>query len=153
MTSRWAFASFIALVSFAACATTPSDCDFTKRNDLWLARTSGTWKAEVSYGFFRVLIFRKVGDAAMDTVCVDVLQVDEKSRSLSILRRDRLTGPGYSGNVVDVHFFSEGAGKTAVGIDILMKGMDGIALREVYVLATNSAPRRLVQAKFADPRP
>ncbi|MGH7926440.1 MAG: hypothetical protein ACREQV_01415 [Candidatus Binatia bacterium] len=138
------------LLGVTAGAAEASECRYSDRNDLWMAKTSGIWEAGERYGYFRVLVFRKIGDAAMDTVCVETLSVDESSQNLTVLRTDRLESPGYAGNVSDIHFFGSVKGGMAVGLDIQMRGMNNIVLRDVFVVYSNASPRRIVAAKFVD---
>jgi hypothetical protein len=117
---------------------------------LWMARTSGTWRSAGEYGYYRVLVQRRVGEAALDSVFFEVLVADKISGDLKVVRSVPIARPGYAGNVVDVDFFPRGDTEIAITLDIAMKGMDGLIQREVYLFGPTREPRLLVPAKYID---
>ena len=126
-------------------------CIATLDPGVWLAKTGGAWKQKERYGYLRVVVLRKGIEHATDWVQVQILEVDDKAN----LTRSRacvdLEAPGLKGYVKDVSFTKIDDTHVAVGLDVEMKAMNGVVLRDVFVIdAKAAAARRVVEAKSVE---
>ena len=117
---------------------------------LWMARTAGTWKVGSDYGFYRVAVYRLTGDHASDTVEVHIIKSGPDGDAKEVVKTVPLEVPGYQGYVKDITFTKINERMMAVSLDIEMKAMEGIVLREVYLVTPDGKVRNLVIAKYQD---
>lgn len=121
---------------------------------LWLAKTSGTWKENGKYGRYRVMVYRNPGEAhAWDSVFVDILEHRDsagRGHVEKVRNSIELDVPGYRGYVRDVSFHRINAVTMAILFDIEMKGMEGLVLREIFLISPSGSTRKLVQAEWHD---
>lgn len=150
--------STTALLSLLAvfCVTCSSWADDPERKieHLWLAKTSGTWKENGMYGYYRVMVYRKLGEAhAWDSVFVDILEHQEskeRDHTKKLKKSIELDVPGYKGYIRDVSFHQINSVTMAILFDIEMKGMEGLVLREIFLISPSGDTRKLVQAEWHD---
>lgn len=118
---------------------------------VWMVKTSGTWKADGRFGYYRVVVSRKPGEAHnFDEVQVQLLE-QMKDGHRKVVKSILLDTPGYEGYVDDINFNNNVAGgKIAISIDVLMNAMDGITLRSVYLLSPDGTVKPLVKATYKD---
>jgi hypothetical protein len=130
-----------------ACSAGPEELDYS---NLWMSKTSGTWEIGKDYGYYRVLVTRKTGkDHAQDDVYVQIAKRTVDSNKIE--RTIKLDTPGYKGYVRDIELVNiSGANSVAVHIDIEMKAMDGIVLRDVYLVSPDGKVKTVVQSKYMD---
>jgi len=87
--------------------------------DVWLVRSSGTWQRSDSYGYYRAVLYRKVGEHAEDSVRVEILQAVDDATRLRLLREVSLPAPGYSGHVQDLVFGD--STETAISLTLVIE--------------------------------
>ena len=118
-------------------------------NNLWLAKSFGSWTEDEKSGYYRVMVYRAIGESShgFDSVFVDIL---ERGETRGIKNSVELDTPGYKGYVRDVSFKKINATTMAVLLDIEMKAMDGLVLREVFLVSPDGSSRKLVEAKYQD---
>jgi len=122
-----------------------------KDNYLWLAKTSGTWKADNgTYGYYRGMVYRRLGETgASDKVVIDILE--QKTSGERLLKKEVvLPSPGYAGYVEDIFFKKITEKIMAIQLDIEMNGMGGVVLREVYLISPAGIVKRITRAQYQD---
>jgi len=117
--------------------------------DVWLVRTLGSWTDAERWGYYRVIVSRQVGEHSTDTVKVQIIEAEE-GQPLETLRSILLASPGYQGYVEDVAITQIGDKSAAISLDIEMKAMSGIVLRDVYVVGIDGSVRQIAEAKARD---
>ena len=127
----------------AACLSATND-------EVWLAKTGGLWTQGDHYGHYRVLVLRKGIEHAIDQVQVQWLEADDKANVRHARTCINLESPGLKGYVTDVSFKKVDNNRTAIGIDIEMKAMYDVVLREVYLVSAKAEVRRVVEGKYVD---
>jgi len=119
-------------------------------NYLWLAKTSGSWTEKEKFGYYRGMVYRIPGESgSSDSVVIDVLEQSEAGKRI-VRNRVELDVPSYRGYVQDISFKKINATIMAILLDIEMNGMEGVVLREVFLISPNGKSRKLVQAKYQD---
>ena len=118
-------------------------------DDLWLAKTRGIWSEKGKYGYYRVMLYRMLGRShSADSVVVDILeQSGTESKKVRSIKLDLLE---YKGYVVDISLKQVNDTTMAVLLDIEMKAMYGLVLREIFLVSPDGNSRRLVEAKYQD---
>jgi hypothetical protein len=117
---------------------------------VWQAKTSGYWKANEKDGYYRVLVNREFGkEHSFDDVTVQILELT-KINKLKILKTVSLKTPGYKGYVRDISLKRLDDTRAAVSVDIEMKAMGGIVLREVHIVTINGKVNKVVDAVSKD---
>jgi hypothetical protein len=115
---------------------------------VWLVKTGGIWRQGDRYGHLRVVVQRKGIEHAIDWVQVQILESDDKAGEQRTRACLDLETPGLKGYVNDVTFTKIDDTHVAVGLDLEMKAMNGLALREIYVVDTRApAAKRVIEAK------
>lgn len=141
---------FVALqICFAQIACSSNDEAFDY-SDLWISKTSGTWESGKDYGYYRILVLRRPGkEHSQDDVYVQVVKRGENVNKIE--RTIKLDSPGYKGYVKDIELVNiEDINMVAVHMDIEMKAMNGIIMREIYLVSPSGKVKPLVQAKYMD---
>jgi hypothetical protein len=118
--------------------------------EVWMVKTSGTWKQGPRYGYYRALVLRKGIEHASDRVQVQFLEADDKAN----VRRPRgcvnLESPGLKGHVSDFSFKKVDDTHTLLSIDIDMKAMNDLTLRDVFLIDARGEARQIVDAKSVE---
>ena len=143
------FAGIVAVV-FSSCVSW-ADVEDNGDHYLWLAKSSGTWEAEEKYGFYRVMVYRRPGGAvSADKVVIDILESDDEN--LSVVKRGSidLDVPSYRGYIEGISLTTIDDQRMAVLLDIRMNGMNGMVLREAFLVSPNGAAKLLVEAEYQD---
>lgn len=117
---------------------------------LWMAKTAGTWKSGSDYGFYRVAVYRLTGEHASDTVEIQIVKAGSDGSAKEVIKTVTLESPGYQGYVQGISFTKINDQLMSISLDIEMKAMDGIVLREVYLVNPDGNVRNLVKAKYQD---
>lgn len=117
---------------------------------LWMAKTAGTWKSGSEYGFYRVAVYRLAGEHASDTVEIQIIKAGSDGSAKEVVKTVPLESPGYQGYVQEILFTKINDQLMSISLDIEMKGMEGIVLREVYLVNPDGNVRNLVKAKYQD---
>jgi hypothetical protein len=125
----------------------PAGCHPVASSDVWLSKTGGSWQDGAKYGYYRALAIRKGLEHATDWVQIQILEAHEKSNSVQPKLCADLDTPGLKGYVVDFVFSKLSDKRVALGIDIRMKSMHDIVLREVLLVDHDGKATRLVEAK------
>ena len=119
-------------------------------SDLWMTKTFGTWKNGTQQGYYRALVFRRVGEAHnFDEVVVQLLELEPNGHR-KLIKSIPIPSPGYRGYVVDVSFVRLDDARTAVAIDIEMSAMGEIVLRDVYIVSPKGRLKQVVVAGYKD---
>ena len=118
---------------------------FKVEGQVWLVKTSGTWKKEKEFGYYRVIVTRNAGEHSRDQAYVQIL-----NNKLEILKTVKLDTPGYKGYVKNVSFNNIGNVKIAISFEIEMKGMYGTTQMEIFVLNSEGVVETVVESKWQD---
>ena len=145
MRRRIALSVFL-MVLFASSFSWAAD----EYGDLWLAKSLGMWNQNTGeYVKIRVMVYRKRGEAhGYDIVFVNILERSENSWALR--KSVELDTPGYKGYIRDVALKRIDDERMAIIFDIEMKAMEGLVLREVFVISPSGVARRFVEAEYID---
>ena len=111
---------------------------------LWLVKTEGTWEQGSSYGYYRVLVFRRGGEAAFDTVYFQILVANPDTGESKVLRNVKMDTPEYRGNIMDVTFSQISAKEMQISLHISMRALEGKVQQEVYAFGPGVRPHRVV---------
>jgi hypothetical protein len=130
--------------------TLPKACVRVDDGDVWLVKTEGTWKQGSRYGYYRAVVVRKGIEHAIDSVQVQFLEVDDKAKAIRLRGCVSLESPGLKGYVTDLSFTKIDDVRIALSIDVEMKAMNGLVLREVFLVDLKGEVRRLVDAKHVE---
>lgn len=117
---------------------------------LWMAKTAGTWKSGSDYGFYRVAVYRLTGEHASDTVEIQIIKAGSDGSAKEVIKTVPLESPGYQGYVQEISFTKINDQLMSISLDIEMKAMEGIILREIYLVTPDRKVRNLVKAKYQD---
>jgi hypothetical protein len=77
-----------------------------------------------------------VGEFSTDSVSVDILEVGE-NESVKIIRTIPIDSPKYKGHIEDISFNLIDKKHIALSLDIEMKGMYGIKMRDIFLISMN----------------
>jgi hypothetical protein len=128
-----------------------SRCVATLDPQVWLVKTGGPWKQVDRYGLLRIVVLRKGMEHAMDAVQVQILEADDKANEQRLRACVDLEGPGLKAYVTDVTFTKVDDTHVAVGLDLEMKAMNWVVLREIYIVDVKAgAAKRVVEAKTVE---
>jgi hypothetical protein len=140
------FLVVIGSATSACAAQQPAACDMAH---LWKAETSGVWEQNKSRGYFRAVLSRIPGEPAEDSLCVQI--IESRSNGEMLLKRSIGIGAiGYRGAVSRLNIASIPGNRAVVSIDIEMRGMEGIELREVYVVGLDGSVIKVAEARYSD---
>ena len=124
--------------------------DIGESDYLWLAKTSGSWSEEGKFGYYRGMVYRMPGESgSSDSVVVNILEQSEAGKR-TVKNSIKLDVPSYRGHVQGLSFKKINVTTMAILLDIEMNGMDGLVLREIFLISPDGSSRRLVQAKYQD---
>ena len=148
MKSIATFLIFVAVYFFACLSWAGSNG--VEANYLWLAKTSGSWSEKGKFGYYRGMVYRMPGESgSSDSVVVDILEQSEAGKR-TVRDSIELDVPSYRGYIQDISFKKINATTMAILLDIEMNGMDGLVLREVFLISPDGGSRKLIQAKYQD---
>ena len=119
-------------------------------SELWLSKSVGVWEKGKEYGYFKVLVYRTGLEHASDKVKVIITQADTKKNKQKIIHEKWLDSPGYKGFVDDIDLKMLKTDKLILGIDVDMKGMDGVVMKEVYIIDSSGKVNQVADAKYKD---
>ena len=126
---------------------------------LWLAKTSGAWTAEGEgegegeggYGFYRAMVYRRPGGTvSADKVVVDILKRNDESLTIIKLGSIDLDVSSHKGYIEDISFTIIDDQRMAVLLDIRMNGMNGMILREAFLVSPDGSAKLFVEAEHKD---
>lgn len=117
---------------------------------LWMAKSAGIWKSGDRYGYYKALVFREGIEAAKDKLLIVITQVDPKNNTQEIIKKYWLNTPGIKGFVTGLAFNMITEDRMALSVDIEMKAMEGIVLREIFLLGPDGSFKRITNADYVD---
>ena len=131
---------------FTSCVT--ANDDEPKVADIYLAKSIGIWEAGKDYGYFKVIVYRMGLEHAQDKVRVIMTKAEaEKQQVIDDIWLDT---PGIKGFVNDISLKMINSSRMALALDIEMKAMDGVVLREVYLIEKDQKPKLIAPVKHID---
>jgi hypothetical protein len=125
-------------------------CTPAADGEVWMVRTGGTWKQGARYGHYRAVVLRKGIEHASDWVQVQFLEADDKTNTRRVRGCVNLDSPGLKGYVSDLTFKKLDDTRTTLGIDIEMKAMNDVVLRDLFVIDAKGEARRVTEAKSVE---
>lgn len=131
-------------------AETPGGCRQARDVNVWLLKTGGHWEDGDAHGHFRVLVVRKGVEHAIDSVRVQVTRTIDAKNKREIVRCVDLGTPELKGYVEDVGIVEHGEKRAAIYVDISMKAMEDLVLREVFIVSSNGKVKKVVNADYID---
>jgi len=126
----------------ARCANPATD------TDVWMVRSGGLWKEGATYGNFRVLLVRQGVEHAIDHVEVQVTTAKDSARAIRSCVV--VHSPGLKGYVTDIRIHSVDTKSAAIELDVEMKAMNGVILKEVFVAFADGRVTLVSEAKYVD---
>ena len=118
---------------------------------LWAGERTGKWKADGRDGFYRAMVYKRPGETgSSDKVVIDILERDDEGLSITKRGSIDLDVPSYRGYIWDISFNTIDDQIMAVLIDVWMNGMNGMVLREVFLISPNGAAKLAVEASYQD---
>lgn len=135
--------SFIARLAFAN--------DTLPCTSLFMCKTGGTWEGKDStYGYYKALVFREGLEAAKDRILIQITQMNEKTEKETVKKQFWLDSPGIKGYITDLTFTQIDGERMALSLDIQMKAMENLVLREIFILRPNGSFKKIVNAEYVD---
>lgn len=125
-------------------------CTPASDGEVWMVKTGGAWKQGGRYGHYRAVVVRKGIEHATDWVQVQLLEANDKTNARRVRGCVNLDSPGLKGYVSDLRFTKIDDTHAALSIDIEMKAMKEVVLRDVFVVDAGGAARRVVEAKSVE---
>ena len=127
------------------------DCVDVEDDCLWVGERAGKWKTDGKHGFYRAMVYSKPGETgSSDKVVIDILERDDEGLSITKRGSIDLGVPSYRGYIWDISFNTIDDQIMAVLIDVWMNGMNGMVLREVFLISPNGAAKLAVEASYQD---
>jgi len=127
-----------------------SSCADPSADSVWLVRTGGFWRAGGKFGHYRVVVHREGVEHARDRVELQVLVTDAKKGRRAVAKCTELESPGLKGHVEDVRVQEIDDKVSAVYLDISMKAMSDVVLREVFLASYRGNTDRIQEATSVD---
>ena len=127
-----------------------SSCTEPTSGTVWLVKTGGFWRSAGRFGHYRVIVRREGVEHAIDRAELQILETNDKTGKREVATCTDLKTPGLKGYVQDVNFRKVNDAVTAISLDISMKDMDEVVLREVILASRSGKVQRVVDAKSID---
>lgn len=121
--------------------------------DLWLVKTQGVWKQANDWGYYQVRVYREGSEHSKDRVEVWQTQILNDTGVAKIKNKIALPGPGIKGYVKDIEFSKIDEQHMLVILNIEMKAMNEITLKEVYRVYADGKVKLLKSAEYFDVLP
>jgi len=118
-------------------------------SNLFLAKTVGIWSKDKAYGYFKVIVYREGLEHSIDKVRVLITKVNSKSNNQIVIKDIQLKSPGLKGYIHDLSLIVVN-NQLSLGLDIEMKGMDNIVLRESYLIDKDGTVKIIMPVKYID---
>ncbi len=118
--------------------------------ELWLAKSSGTWRDADRYGFYRVAVYRAGREHARDSIEVHIIEIVDDGVERRIVKSIPIDALGHGGNVKDISFTRINDQLMAISLDIQVRGMEGIVLREVFSITPAGTIKVVTEAEYRD---
>ena len=118
-------------------------------SNIVLAKSVGVWSEEGNYGYFKVIVYRMGLEHSIDKVKVLITRVNAKLNSQTIIKEIELESPGIKGYVKNLSLAIVN-NQLSLGMDIEMKAMDNIVLRESFLIKKNGSVKVIMPARYVD---
>ena len=118
-------------------------------SNIFLAKSVGIWSKDKSYGYFKVIVYRVGLEHARDKVRVLITKVNTKLNKQIIIKDIQLKSPSIKGYIHDLSLMVVN-NQLSLGIDIEMKGMENIILRESYLINKDGVVKVIMPVKYVD---
>jgi hypothetical protein len=115
-----------------------------------LVKTGGFWRSAGRFGHYRVIVRREGVEHAIDRAELQILVTNDKTGKREISTCTDLKTPGLKGYVEDITFRKVSDAVTAISLDISMKAMGDVVLREVILASRLGKVQRIVDASSTD---
>lgn len=120
-----------------------------------MAQSAGIWKKGNDHGNYKVLVFREIMEHSRDRVQVQVTRITPAKKETDkpteeVMRSFWLDSPGIKGYVDAIHFQMIDEQRMALTLDIEMNAMNGVILRELYILRSDGTYDLLQPANYID---
>jgi hypothetical protein len=127
-----------------------SSCTEPTAATVWLVKTGGFWRSAGRFGHYRVIVRREGVEHAIDRAELQILETNDKTGKREVATCTDLKTPGLKGYVEDIVFRKVSDAVTAISLDISMKAMDEVVLREVILASRLGKIQRVVDATSTD---
>ena len=122
---------------------------------LWMAQSAGVWKKGNDYGNYKILVFRQILEHSRDRVEVQITRIvpakkETDNPTEEVIRSFWLDTPGIKGYVDAIHLQMIDDQRMALTLDIEMNAMNGVVLRELYLLQSDGKYKLLKSADYID---
>ncbi len=137
---------------FILILVTYSTLSFSENYDISnivLAKSAGIWSEEKNYGYFKVIVYRVGLEHPIDKVKILITQVNTRLNNQAIIKEIELESPGIKGYVNDLSLAIVN-NQLSLGMDIEMKAMDNIVLRESFLITRNGSVKVIMPARYTD---
>lgn len=114
-----------------------------------LAKETGAWKEGNSFGYYQVVVWRAGLEHARDHLSVHILSADAESGNKRLIRAIEIPSPGIKGYVEDIAVKMVD-NRLFLAVDIRMKAMDGVVLREAFLVDHRGKWARIQEAGYQD---
>ncbi len=118
-------------------------------SDIVIAKSTGVWSKEKDYGYFKVFVYRNGLEHAKDVIRVLITKVDTKNNNQNIIKDIKIDSPGIKGYVQDLSLAIVN-NKLSLGVDIEMKAMENIILKESLLINLDGKVKVIMPAKYID---
>lgn len=117
---------------------------------VWLVKAGGFWRAAGKFGHYRVVIRREGVEHPIDRAELQILVTNDKAAKREIATCTDLKTPGLKGYVEDITFKKVDDKVTAITLDISMKAMNDVVLREMILASYRGKVQHVVDAPSMD---
>lgn len=137
-----AFVAFIALLILTSIVA-------ADESELYMAKSIGIWEDEGTYGYFKVLVYRRGLEHSRDDIVMLITEADTKNNKQKIIKKVYIQPSLIKGYVNDISLAVVNNG-LLIGLDIEIKAMDGIILREVLLVSLDGNIKVIAAADYVD---
>jgi len=134
----------------ALCLVTYSSMSFGFSYDvsnILMAKSTGIWSKGKDYGYLKVIAYRDGLEHPADKVRVLIIRVNAESNNQIIVKDIQIKSPGIKGYVQNLSLIIVN-NQLSLGIDIEMKAMDGIVLRESFLISVDGEVKVVAPVKY-----
>jgi hypothetical protein len=136
--------------SKGATAAPPAGCVEPADPSVWLVKTGGFWRAGGRFGHYRVIVRREGVEHASDRAELQIVLTNDKAAKQEISTCTDMKTPGLKGYVEDVTFKKVDDKVTAISLDLSMKSMNDVVVREIVLASYRGKVKRVVEASSLD---
>ncbi len=118
-------------------------------SNILMAKSTGVWSKGKDYGYFKVIAYRDGLEHPADKVRVLITRANGESNNQAIRKDIQIKSPGIKGYVQDLSLAVVN-NQLSLGVDIEMKAMDGIVLRESFLISVDGEVKVVAPVKYID---